>query len=183
MKLYIDCDGVLLNTIEVLYRVFDIFHEHEPTITMTDWLKIIDWSKVLHEAGALNDSVEVVKTFPIDKYNISTKTQHGERKVKYVFKPIDGLAILTTVQSSEEAFQKIKYIRELGVEHEIIIVPARCDKNEVVSAKGNILVDDHKENLRKWQDAGGIAIQFHQEKKKGEFQIINSLSQIHWLDQ
>ncbi len=179
MKLYIDCDGVLLDTIRVLYRDFDIYHKNKPLVSMTDWLKFIDWSKVLHEAGALNDSVEVVKTFPIDKYNISIKAQHGERKVKYVFKPIDGLAILTTVQSSEEAFQKIKYIRELGIEHEIIIVPAGCDKNEVVPAKGNILVDDHKENLKKWQAAGGIAIQFHQTKKESEsFGVINSLSEI-----
>lgn len=81
MKLYIDCDGVLLNTIEVLYREFDIFHEHEPTITMKDWLKIIDWKKVLDEAGVIKGSVEAIKVIPTDK-----------------------LAILTTVQSTEEAF-------------------------------------------------------------------------------
>lgn len=160
MKLYINCDGVLLNTIKVLYRETDIFHEHEPAIPMKEWLKMIDWEKVLNEAGAIEGSVEAIKVIPTDK-----------------------LAILATVQSTEEAFQKIKYIRGLGIENEIIIVPSDCDKNEVVPAEGNILVDYHKENLRKWQDAGGIAVQFYQEKKKGEFQIVNSLSEIHWLGQ
>lgn len=160
MKLYIDCDGVLLDTIKVLYREFDIFREHEPAIPMEEWLKMIDWEKVLNDAGAIEGSVEAIKIIPTDK-----------------------VAILTTVQSTEEAFQKVKYIRSLGIGNEIIIVPSDCDKNEVVPAKGNILVDDHKENLKKWQNAGGIAVQFHQEKKKGEFRIVNSLTQIHWLDQ
>ena len=158
LRLFIDCDGVLLNTIEVLYGDYDLFVKTNPDISMSEWLTKINWAETLRRAGPLQDSVESIKKLPTDQ-----------------------VTILTTVQSVIEAKEKIKYIRELGLDNDIIIVPAGCDKNDVVSAKGNILIDDYKENLKKWQNAGGRAIQFHQSKKEGEFPIINSLSEIIWI--
>ncbi len=46
-----------------------------------------------------------------------------------------------------------------------IILPPRINKN-IFSAHSHILIDDYGKNCIDWQKAGGISIQFAEEKKK-----------------
>ena len=47
----------------------------------------------------------------------------------------------------------------------IITIPYYIDKNIVVNAKENILIDDYGKNIDKWINSGGIGIQLKKEKR------------------
>lgn len=54
------------------------------------------------------------------------------------------------------------------------------NKNDVVEAKNNILVDDYSGNLYAWESAGGIGVKFSEEnKKQQEFITVNSLGELN----
>lgn len=55
--------------------------------------------------------------------------------------------------------QKLRFVffKSEGIKNNVIIVPYGISKTEVVSAKGNILVDDSQGNLDEWNLAGGHA--------------------------
>ena len=53
--------------------------------------------------------------------------------------------------------------RELGIENEIILVPYTVGKQDVVSSKNSILIDDTVRNLDLWKNDGGISIYFNKD--------------------
>lgn len=60
-----------------------------------------------------------------------------------------------------EAVAKISKLRGLGISNEVIICPFAFKKSEIVSANGNVLVDDTIHNLEDWEENGGIPIFFN----------------------
>ena len=60
---------------------------------------------------------------------------------------------------------KQKFISEKLNNIKVIIVPFCIDKNIVVKAKGNVLIDDYSKNIDKWINFGGIGIRFKKEKR------------------
>ena len=162
MHIYVDCDGVIMDTERRIMDAFEsmpLAHREE---RIKEFIRQLDWYDWMCECGQINNAIGVLASLP---------PEH--------------ISILTTVQTVAEGAAKVRYFREHGLKNNIIITPEGCAKSQMVSAKGNILIDDHKENLKAWRAAAGTAIQFHLAKETGEYPIIHSLGETleHYLAQ
>lgn len=155
-NLYIDFDGVIMDTINKTYEMMK-----EQNIDRTDneevriFYETIDWKKLLKEADEINGGLEKVK-----KLNDSNKF---------------NVAILTHVNSLNEAIEKVKFIRKYYKDITIIPVPKAISKTKMVHTKDAILVDDYTGNLTEWKSEEGIGIKFSTKPKESEFKVINDL--------
>lgn len=136
-NLYIDFDGVIMNTIEITYLELkemkldcDKLEDQEK---IRDYYATIDWNELLNKkAKIINDGINCIKTLiKSDRFNI---------------------AILSHVNSLNEAIEKINYIRKYFKDITIIPVPRDISKTEMVHTEGAILVDDFAGNLEEWKE-------------------------------
>ena len=161
-NLYIDFDGVIMDTINKTYQMMD-----EENIDKSDnegvrkFYENIDWKRLLVEAGEINGAIEKVK-----KLNDSKKF---------------NVSILTHVNSLDEAIEKVKFIRKFYDDITVIPVPKAISKTKMVHTKDAILVDDYTSNLVEWKSEGGIGIKFSIKPKKSEFVVIDDLDKIFEL--
>ena len=135
-KKYVDFDGVIKDTYMPLFE--DYIEKRKNGEYIDDTYHVIhkDWIYVLENSPIINDSIKILNE-------------------------LDNTSILTRIHSLEnEGVAKIKDLRELGVNCDIILVPYQVKKTDVVNAMGNILVDDAVFNLDEWVQAGGEAIFF-----------------------
>ena len=136
MKKYVDFDGVIKDTYMPLFE--DYFERQKNGEYIDDTMHVIrkNWIYVLEKSPIINDAIRLINE-------------------------VDDVAICTRIHSLEnEGVAKIRDLRNLGVKCDIILVPYQVKKTDVVSAKGNVLVDDAVYNLDEWALAGGIPIFF-----------------------
>ena len=159
-NLYIDFDGVILDTLTPVYNLAKKLNIDVKTQTKEVGLLFskIDWETLIEESPALNDSLNAIKKLSESKkFNIS---------------------ILTHINSLKEAKTKIEFLDGLIDDLTIIPVPKSVSKTKITQTKGAILVDDFSGNLKEWEAAGGIAVKFTKEKEESEFINITSLSEL-----
>lgn len=135
---YIDFDQVILATEEELFKEYLEKKVQGIKLDKQKYLEEFDWDWLVFNSEVIADAIEIIKSVPNDK-------------------------ILTKVHSLKEASAKIKFLRANNVTNEIIIVPGNHKKTDLVSAKGNILIDDAVHNLDDWSNAGGIAYFFNKD--------------------
>ena len=148
MNLYIDFDGVILDTIPLLDRIL-----LERNIDLKDEYKkrevyaSLDWEKIVNETPQINDSINI--------------------------------AILTHVNSMQEAIAKINYLEKELPDITKIIVPKEISKAKMLETKNAILVDDYGVNLDEWSKEGGISIKFSTKVDKVyKYKSISKLDQL-----
>ncbi len=159
-NLYIDFDGVILDTITPVYNLAKKLNLDVKTQTKEVGLLYskIDWEELINESPALSDSIDNIKKLKESKkFNIS---------------------ILTHVNSLKEAAAKIRFINGLFDDLTIIPVPKSCSKTMMTQTKGAILVDDFSGNLKEWQESGGVAVKFVRELENGKYPEITSLEEL-----
>ena len=135
---YIDFDQVILATEEELFKEYFEKKAQGIKLDKQKYLEEFDWDWLVFNSEVIADAIEIINSVPNDK-------------------------ILTKVHSLKEASAKIKFLRANNVTNEIIIVPGNHKKTDLVSAKGNILIDDAVHNLDDWSNAGGIAYFFNKD--------------------
>ena len=135
---YIDFDQVILATEEELFKEYLEKKDQGIKLDKQKYIEEFDWDWLVFNSEVIADAIEIIKSVPNDK-------------------------ILTKVHSLKEASAKIKFLRSNNVTNEIIIVPGNHKKTDLVSAKGNILIDDAVHNLDDWSNAGGIAYFFNKD--------------------
>lgn len=147
MNLYIDFDGVILDTIPYFYKkIEDEKVDKSNPEEIYNFFSSQDWSKIVEEIPQINDSIECIKKLrDSKKFNIS---------------------ILTHVHSLEEGVHKINYLESLLPDVTKIIVPKVVSKTKMVETKGAILVDDYSGNLEEWEKQGGIPVKFSRKTDK-----------------
>ncbi len=165
-NIYIDFDGVILDTWEVIFKEYqrkyntkDIIEENLKNIMLE-----IGWNYILKESREINNSLE--------------KIIHLQKNQK--------VCILSKINSDEEKHKKREYLLNNGIDT-MCFVPYNTSKTQFVNAKDNILIDDDLENLNDWLEQGGISIYFNEqlnnydsyENKNEKFIIINDLSKIY----
>lgn len=155
-NLYIDFDGVILDTITPLYKDYEkqkiTSEEH------SDFYANYPWEKIIDDKYIINDSInDIRKIINSNKFN---------------------LAILTHVNSLNEAILKVKYLRKYFKDITIIPVPKAISKTKMIHTKDAILIDDYAGNLREWQAEGGIGIRFNQKGNAKGFKIIKDLREV-----
>ena len=159
-NLYIDFDGVIMDTIRVTYDMLDRLEvDRNDPDKMKEFYSNLNWKQILTLTPIINDSFnKLKKIFQCNKFNV---------------------AILTHVNSLDEAIAKINYIRKYFKDVTIIPVPREISKTRICLSKDAILIDDYSGNLREWEKEGGIGIQFSTDltKDKG-FKVIDKLERL-----
>ena len=135
MKIYVDFDGVILDTDAVLDKEYSKIQN----ISRSEFVKKYDWDKLVNVATIINDSLYNLKNTKYDTY------------------------ILSKISSINEAISKVRYLRDNDIFANIHFVPTQISKSDIVSAKGNILIDDKVYNLEQWEEKGGIPIFFNKD--------------------
>ncbi len=159
-NLYIDFDGVILDTITPVYNLAKKLNLDVKTQTKEIGLLYskIDWETLIEESEELSNSINSIKKLKESgKFNIS---------------------ILTHINSLKEAKAKIEFINNLFDDLTIIPVPKSCPKTMMTQTKNAILVDDYSGNLRLWKESGGIPVKYTKEREECEFINIISLEEL-----
>lgn len=158
-NLYIDFDGVIMNTIDITYN--DMVKKginQDSQEDVRNYYANLNWSRLLKEAEVINDGINAINNIiACNKYNVS---------------------ILSHVNSLHEAVEKIKFLRKYFKDMTIIPVPRELSKTEMVHVHDSILIDDYAGNLDEWKNKGGISIRFNRELKGKGFPVIDKLDQI-----
>lgn len=155
IKLYLDCDGVILDTINRSYQMIKeagITDEME----VRKFYSSISWEKLIRESGEIDNSISKIKEL-----------------VKYF-----DVEILTHVNSDNEAMVKKKYFAGVLPGVNVITVPKNIAKADFVDPEGAILVDDFSPNLEYWEEKGGISVKFSDSGKECPYIIITDLLQL-----
>lgn len=163
-NLYIDFDGVIVDTIRVTYDMLDrLSIDKSDPDKVREYYANLNWKQILSLTPKINDSFECIQELiKSNKFNV---------------------AILTHVNSLDEAIAKINYIRKYLKKVTIIPVPKELSKTKMCATKDSILIDDYSGNLREWQKEGGIGIQFSTDiNKKGDFLVISRLDALLNMD-
>lgn len=158
-NLYIDFDGVILDTITTTYRIMEEMNiTKEDLDAATVFFQSLDWKNVIAITDEINGSISCIRRIiDSNKFNV---------------------AILTHVNSLDEIVEKVKFIRE-NLEHTTIIpVPKAVSKTKMVNATNAILIDDYSGNLVEWEKAGGVGIRFSLELESKGYRVIDKLDQI-----
>jgi len=158
-QLYIDFDGVILDTIETTYKEMkDRGISLKDQEKVREYYKTVNWDKLIKETPEINDSInEIKKICKSKKFNVY---------------------VLTHVNSTDEMVAKIKYLHKNVPEVTVVSVPREVEKTEVVNPSAAILIDDYSGNLKVWQKKLGIGIKFVKEIEEGDFPEITHLSEV-----
>ena len=157
IKLYLDCDGVILDTISKSYvklKELGITDEERTR----EYFRNINWDELIEEAGEIDNATEKIK----ELYDSG----------------LFDIAILTHVNSDNEAFVKYKYFKDRIPEIEIIPVKKTIQKGDHVDPTGCILVDDYTPNLDYWYEKGGIPVKFSDSGKESKYIVISDLLEL-----
>lgn len=161
IKLYLDFDGVILDTINVTNKMREELGLKEYK-EIREFYRTINWNKLIKETNQINNSISNIR--------------------KLIESNLYDIEILTHVNSEHEAKEKIKYLSNIFPNLKITPVPKIIEKCEVVNPLNSILVDDYSKNLLLWEINGGIAIKFTQEDEEDKDYItINSLEDLLYL--
>ena len=158
-RLYIDFDGVVMDTIPHLYAALEASGTNmDSESERSRFFSMYDFDMIINDDNILNDSIECInKLIESKKFEIS---------------------FLTHVNSLDEAVSKINYLRSKFNDITIIITPKEISKTKMVHSAGAILVDDYSGNLTEWENTGGIAVRFSKELESKGFLVINRLDKL-----
>ena len=159
--LYLDCDGVILNTIDKAYELMK-----EEGLDITNWRTVnrffidTDWNMLIEQAGVIKDAINKIKKI------IELK----------LFKEV---IILTKTSGNlyEEGIKR-KFFAEVLPGVRVITVDFYANKDEVVDPVNNILVEDSVKNAIRWNTAGGIGVFFVKENPDYEKDEIDDLADL-----
>lgn len=157
MKIYIDFDGVILDTDKTIDAQCKKLNSNKK-----EYINNCDWEKLLNNSDVINDSLKYLKESNLN------------------------IALLSKISTLNEGIAKVNFLRKHNISMNIHLVPNVLFKNDIVNALGNILIDDKIYNLDKWSEAGGIGIFFNKDNKNidiygkinTQYKTINSLDLI-----
>ena len=132
MKIYIDFDGVILDTDTTIDNIIS-----DKNIDKKEYIKTCDWDNLLNNTDIINNSLKYLKESKKD------------------------INLLSKISTLEEGIGKVKYLKDNGIDMNIHLVPTKISKSDIVDPKGNILIDDKVYNLDEWKSKGGIPIFFN----------------------
>lgn len=157
IKLYLDFDGVILNTIDLMY---DMIKKQNIVVSddITDFFENLDWQSVIDASEPINDSINNIK--------------------KIIDTNLYDVTVLSHVASDYEANVKRLYLSKHLPDVDFISVYRDKDKCDVVNCKNAVLVDDYMGNLKLWYKKGGIPVKFSDNGKKYNFMSISNLYEL-----
>lgn len=134
MKIYIDFDGVILDTDTTIDNII-----RDKNIDKKEYIKNCDWDNLLNNTDVINNSINYLRESKLD------------------------INLLSKISTLEEGIAKVKYLRSRNIDMNIHLVPTKISKSDMVNPKDNILIDDKVYNLDEWSSKGGISIFFNKD--------------------
>lgn len=163
INLYIDFDGVIMNTIEIGYKMMDEMDIERNYNNASEFYRNLDWKNFLNnKCSQINNSIECIQ--------------------KIIDSNLFNVNILSHVTCLNEAIAKIEYIRQYFKDITFIPVPKDISKTKMVHTQDAILIDDYAGNLREWATSGGIGVRFNLENEDKGFITIDRLDKIIDID-
>lgn len=157
IKLYVDFDGVVLNTIDITYKILNDLKLND-TEEIEKFYKNLNWEELLDKCVPINDSINNLK--------------------KIIKSNLYDVSILSHVTCENEELAKKRYLDKHIPDLEVVTVDIKLNKCDVVDCKNAILVDDYMGNLNLWHAKGGIAVKFSDKGKNYEYITISSLDML-----
>lgn len=157
IKLYLDFDGVILDTMNVAIKMMKDLNIPDDQNIIREFYKNIDWYKLLRSTPEINDS--------FNNINLLLNSR------------LYDIEILTHVNSKEEGIEKINYLSEILPNINVIPTPIEIAKCNMVNPLNSVLVDDYSKNLILWKNEDGIPIKFSNEVDS-RFITINNLKKL-----
>lgn len=159
MNLYIDFDGVIVDTMTPTYKMLEELgiDTSFDNPKAKEFYSNLDWVKLLRTTPQINDPFKSIKQ--IRKQGLYT--------------PI----FLPKVNSMQEMDAKVDYIRKYDPDTPIIFVPKNSNKSTMVNPHNAILADDSNWNLYSWREDGGIPVKFSKQEDPN-FITIQSLEEL-----
>jgi len=140
--LYIDCDGVIFNTIKPAFiEMENLGVNLKDEDAITDYFKKCDWDKLIRIGGQINNSIEKIKE--LSNSNCFNTVNVATHRCSYV-----------------EGVIKTNVFKELIPDVKIITIPKKIGKHFALPANNHILIDDAKGKVIDWINHGGIGILF-----------------------
>ena len=144
---FIDFDGVILDSEErMLERKYNLgLHDHKNESEFDTYFEYTnlhpeEWEYILKEAKSINNSVEIIK-----------ELENLKRKI----------AILTKIHTLQEMKIKTEVLRnDLKIQCPVIFVPPGVKKHQVIIPNNQLLIDDSKNNIKRWIENGGRGLIF-----------------------
>ncbi len=158
-NLYIDFDGVILDTMSRTYEEMKkIGIDKNDQEEVMDFFRKVNWQELINNTKPINDSInEIKKVCDSKKFNVY---------------------ILTHILSTNEMIEKIKYLHKVLPQVTVVSVPKELSKTEVVNPCASILIDDFSGNVKEWQKKLGIGIKFVKEYENGDYPEITHISEV-----
>lgn len=158
IKLYLDCDGVILDTIDPAYEQIKKSGKELNEESVMNYYQNLNWYNFILEVGDIKNALEKIKLLLLSE--------------------CFDIKILTHVHSDVEKEAKIKYFSEVLPNVPVITVPKSIAKADYVDATGAILVDDFTPNLDYWYEKGGIPIKFSSRNNRSKYTKITDLEDL-----
>lgn len=162
IKLFLDLDGVLINTNKFVQESInnspvDISNKE----AFVELCKSFPWNNFLEKCEEIKNSFELIERL----------------KERY------DLTIITHCYSECETELKINFIKEKFKDVKYITTPFNKAKNEMVSSTENsILIDDYIVNIDNWSKSGGIGFLFSDKQNSKDYPIIDDLRYLLDID-
>jgi hypothetical protein len=151
MKIYIDFDGVIFHTEDILFEEYRAKKQQGIQLNKIEYISTRNWEEIINKSKIINGAI---KNIALSDLN---------------------LAILTKTHSLNELASKVRTLRNRNLTLEIIGVPNDLKKCDIVNPKGNVLIDDSVANLDDWSNEGGLSIFFNKDNLDYDtFAMINS---------
>lgn len=179
IPLYIDCDGVIIDTIETAKKIavrlgydpgdYDSMHQY--------FLHDVNWRQIIDEGGTIGSVVETInKLFKTGKYHMTILTKFSmEKLAKYSITYQEDSVIeecdiddrlkqlppvMELYKDEVSEFYKLYFLKNLFPDIPVIFIDSKHHKDDIVQTEGAILVEDEIRNFRRWREKKGIAILF-----------------------
>lgn len=169
-KIYIDFDGVILDTWGIIFsQYYNItFKNNIEENIVKKVMKNFGWNKIINNSKVINNGISKINKLK-EKYDV---------------------IIITKINSKEEMKEKRKFLNNNNI-HNIIFVPYEESKSTYVTPQNNYLIDDDLKNLDDWYENGGIPIFFNKDMKNFDsyglintrYILINDLNDINIIIQ
>ena len=159
LDLYVDFDGVILNTIDITYmKIEDAGISFNEAEKIEKFYEELDWVSLFDESRPIKDSLNNLK--------------------KLMDSELFNVSVLSHVNSDSEAKAKREYLAKNVPGLKVIPVKITTNKCDAVDCKNAILVDDYMGNLELWDRKGGVSVKFSDKGKKYKFITISDLDML-----